>query len=1361
MAQKTNLISVFRAIAADVKALVAGLSGKVDKVEGKGLSDENYTLAEKDKLGAIASGATANATDAQLRDRETHTGTQPISTVSGLQSALDNKAPSVHSHTAGQVSGLAAVATSGAYGDLSGKPTIPTIPGVATPSADGLMAAADKAKLNGIAAGATLNASDAQLRDRATHTGTQGMSTVAGLVGALDAKVDKVTGYGLSQTNFTQAEKDKLAALESSRWQGQFVSLSALQAGVPSPQPGDYADVDAGPGQDIERYIWDASDSAWVKQSGVVAPLTASQVKSLYEANPDTNAFSNAEKSKLSGVATGATANTGTVTSVGLSVPTGFSVANAPITGSGTITVTFAAGYSLPTTAKQGQWDTAYGWGNHASAGYATQSALTSGLAGKVDTNDSRLTNAREWTADTVGQAEAEAGAATTRRAWTAQRVRQAIVAWWNASSAKSKLDGIATGATANSSDAALLSRANHTGTQAIGTVSGLQDALDGKMPRRGLYVNQGNVPGPRYYLIGYIPANNGSIQVKGTIGGHEITTQGGASIDLTVNSRAGNIPIYGQVNGNLGLQDFRVYKDASNNVYVYVVTGHYALVDLLYSETPSASVYFSPAYTEDAPAHTLIFSAAAIEPGLGNVRVVGKEYLQPSTSALASLNIAQGATVSAPADGDIWMKADGLYFRAGGITRHVPLAALGTAASKDAQTSVTDSTAGRLLTVGAFGWGSSGLPVLGDMNDVSIKPGLYQYSSSSGSLNGPDHPGGFGIVLIVSVPGNAIGFTNWAQQLYFNCYPGGRIFMRTATAANGAAWSAWSRVPFTTEALATFAGNLPAARVSGLATVATSGSYNDLSNKPSIPAAQINADWNASSGLAQILNKPGNATTSVAGLMTAADKLKLDGVASGATANATNAQLRDRSTHTGSQAISTVSGLQTALDNKVDKLAGYGLSQNNFTSAEKSKLASLESSRWKGQFVSLVALQSGVPSPQPGDYADVDEGAGHDIVRFVWDNTDSAWVKQSGDVAPLTAAQIKTLYESNADTNAYTNAEKSKLTGIATGATANTGTVTSVQVSVPTGLSVAGGPITTSGTLAISYQTGYSIPANSKQNQWDVAYGWGNHASAGYAKTSDLAAVAASGSYADLSSKPGNATTSVAGFMSGADKAKLDGVASGATANATNAQLRDRSTHTGTQAISTIASLQEALQAANADYAGATEPEVTWPWMKWADTGNMLLKRRNAANTAWVVEGTLLTTVAFRYSAIGGQVWSSSVWTRVNVGSQGFDTDSIVSGSVATPKVAGYYLFSGLAQEVTATASRLSAAIYKNGVNVAFGTDVKVSIGGDFVFSSSVSTLLYMNGSTDYVELYVYAEGAGLSAGQNTRFEGTLLRAA
>ena len=50
------------------------------------------------------------------------------------------------------------------------------------------------------------------------------------------------------------------------------------------------------------------------------------------------------------------------------------------------------------------------------------------------------------------------------------------------------------------------------------------------------------------------------------------------------------------------------------------------------------------------------------------------------------------------------------------------------------------------------------------------------------------------------------------------------------------------------------------------LATVATTGDYDDLLNKPTIPAAQVNADWNANSGVAQILNKPSLATVATSG---------------------------------------------------------------------------------------------------------------------------------------------------------------------------------------------------------------------------------------------------------------------------------------------------------------------------------------------------------------------------------------------------------------------------------------------------------------------------------------------------------------
>ena len=78
------------------------------------------------------------------------------------------------------------------------------------------------------------------------------------------------------------------------------------------------------------------------------------------------------------------------VTSVGLSVPTGFTVSDSPVTTSGTLALGIASGYFMPTTAQRTTWnnkqdaisdlatirsnashgETAYGWGNHADQGY-------------------------------------------------------------------------------------------------------------------------------------------------------------------------------------------------------------------------------------------------------------------------------------------------------------------------------------------------------------------------------------------------------------------------------------------------------------------------------------------------------------------------------------------------------------------------------------------------------------------------------------------------------------------------------------------------------------------------------------------------------------------------------------------------------------------------------------------------------------------------------------------------------------------------------------------------------------------------------------------------------------------------------
>lgn len=126
---------------------------------------------------------------------------------------------------------------------------------------------------------------------------------------------------------------------------------------------------------------------------------------------------------------------------------------------------------------------TASGGGSPAWADITSKPTTVSGfgITDAVTTSDARLTDSREWSASTVTQADAEAGTATARVAWTVQRVWQALAAWWAASAMKTKLDGIAVGATANATDAQLRDRSTHTGSQAISTVTGLQTALDGK----------------------------------------------------------------------------------------------------------------------------------------------------------------------------------------------------------------------------------------------------------------------------------------------------------------------------------------------------------------------------------------------------------------------------------------------------------------------------------------------------------------------------------------------------------------------------------------------------------------------------------------------------------------------------------------------------------------------------------------------------------------------------------------------------------------------------------------------------------------------------------------------------------------
>lgn len=125
--------------------------------------------------------------------------------------------------------------------------------------------------------------------------------------------------------------------------------------------------------------------------------------------------------------------------------------------------------------------------------------------------------------------------------------------------------------------------------------------------------------------------------------------------------------------------------------------------------------------------------------------------------------------------------------------------------------------------------------------------------------------------------------------------------------------------------------GTQDASTIAGLATVATSGSYNDLSNKPTISTD------------AQTLNGQ-NGTYYL-----------------------------DRSNHTGTQAISTIDNLQDALDLKLDA-ADYN-------------------DRFKGLYASFYDLDAAHPTASAGDYAQVDFGIGSDVIVYTWDDSDQQWV--------------------------------------------------------------------------------------------------------------------------------------------------------------------------------------------------------------------------------------------------------------------------------------------------------------------------------------------------------------------------------
>jgi hypothetical protein len=182
-----------------------------------------------------------------------------------------------------------------------------------------------------------------------------------------------------------------------------------------------------------------------------------------------------------------------------------------------------------------------------------------------------------------------------------------------------------------------------------------------------------------------------------------------------------------------------------------------------------------------------------------------------------------------------------------------------------------------------------------------------------------------------------------------------------------------------------------------------------------------------------------------------------------------------------------------------------------------------------------------------------------------------------------------------------------------------------------------------------------------------------------------------------------------------------------------------------------------------------ATSPTLLSPLIAGATSGAITLASPAVAGTNTITlpaqTGTVMVNgPAFSAYNNSTQTLPITTLTKVILNTKSYDTNSNfdnVTNYRFTPTVAGYYLFT--AQVYNGTQVTLLPEIYKNGAAVAFGTlTAPSSSNGNN--GANVSTILFMNGSTDYVELYVasIAVASTLAAGPNANyFTGAMIRGA
>lgn len=199
------------------------------------------TATERIKLNGIADGATANSSDPTLLARANHTGTQPSTTISDFTEAVQDAVAALLGEgsnvTLSYNDAANTLTIASAAGGLDAEAVRDAI-GVALIGIGNISVTVnDAADTITISTTATVNSTDAALRDRSTHTGTQAASTISDFQSNVSSNTDVAANTSARHTHsnkalldtYTQTEANLADAVSKKHSHSNLTALNAVE----------------------------------------------------------------------------------------------------------------------------------------------------------------------------------------------------------------------------------------------------------------------------------------------------------------------------------------------------------------------------------------------------------------------------------------------------------------------------------------------------------------------------------------------------------------------------------------------------------------------------------------------------------------------------------------------------------------------------------------------------------------------------------------------------------------------------------------------------------------------------------------------------------------------------------------------------------------------------------------------------------------------------------------------------------------------------------------------------------------------------------------------------------------------------